>query len=329
MDQTLRKSIGLLWGLTFVDGRGTRMTDDTYQDQIVQPHDWAWMHFALADHRARRFIEMYESVPKTVRAIMLSTETRPQIHLGQGCTYGILPDIERGFEGETLGLGHVLFWFDARQLITARHHPMRVAGEVRDAAEEGDLLTSPADAFVKLNSRFMEIVEDRLGAIAHDLDHIEDALLSGRDGPDQSTLGPLRLEVSRYHRAFLALKNALHRAINVRRSGGDEGPASQYLPLLMQELEDIDRDAGSLQERARLLYEEMDTRLAAVTNRSLRTLTILSTLILPATFVVGAFGMNLPNIPWANTHGGFWWATGLCVVVVALCYAALKRFRIL
>jgi zinc transporter len=101
------------------------------------------------------------------------------------------------------------------------------------------------------------------------------------------------------------------------------------LPELLQDAEDFDRDAGALQERARLLYEEMDTRLAAVTNRSLRILTILSTLILPATFIVGAFGMNLPAIPWANTHGGFWWATGLCVAVVVGCYVALKRFRIL
>jgi len=328
MDQNLKKSIGLLWGLTFRDGRASRMTDDTYDEQIAAPHDWAWAHFALSDHRARRFLQLYEAAPAAARALLLSTETRPQIHLSAGCAYGILPDIERGFEGEMLGLGHVLFWFDAQHLITARHHPMRVASEVRDEAEEGLALPAPADAFVRLNALFMEIVEERIGLIAHELDHIEDALLSEREGLDQSALGPLRLEVSRYHRVFLALKNALHRAMNTRRGGGDN-PAAPHLPNLMQEVEDFDRDAGSLQERARLLYEEMDTRLAAVTNRSLRTLTILSTLILPATFVVGAFGMNLPNIPWANTHGGFWWASALCVLVVALCYAALKRFRIL
>jgi hypothetical protein len=39
--------------------------------------------------------------------------------------------------------------------------------------------------------------------------------------------------------------------------------------------------------------------------------------------------MNVPAIPWANDHGGFWWAIGLCAVVVAGCWAALKRFGIL
>jgi zinc transporter len=330
MDQILKKSPGLLWGLTFSDGRAARLTDENYDECTSKPHDWIWMHFALSDHRARRFLETFESGPASARTLLLSTETRPQIHLAAECAWGIIPDIERGFEEESLGLGFVLFWLDAHHLMTARHHPMRVAGEIRDQAEEGLALPTPAAALVKFNERFMDIVEERLAAIAHDLDHIEDMLLTGRDDLDQDLLGPLRLEVSRYHRSFLALRNAFYRTLNAR-GGGDVGgnPVWPHLPQLMQEVEDLDRDAGALQERARLLYEEMETRLSAITNRSLRILTILSTLILPATFIVGAFGMNLPNIPWANTHGGFWWATGLCIAVVVGCYVGLKRYRIL
>lgn len=329
MDQILKRSPGLLWGLTFANGKGTRLTEENYEDRTAAPHDWVWMHFALSDHRARRFLESFGSMPSAARNFLLSPETRPQLQLAPDCAYGVLPDIERDFGDVELGLGFILFWLDAHHLITVRHHPMRVAGEVRDDAEEGLLLPTPAAAFLKLNERFVEIVERRLVAIAHALDSFEDALLAGREDLSEDVLGPMRLEVSRYHRTFLALRNGLHRAMNARGGGATENPVWPYLPQLMQDVEDFDRDAAAAQERARLLYEEMDTRMAAVTNRSLRTLTILSTLILPATFVVGAFGMNLPNIPWANTHGGFWWATGLCIVVVGACYAALKRFRIL
>ncbi|HEY1962779.1 MAG TPA: CorA family divalent cation transporter [Rhizomicrobium sp.] len=329
MDQILKRSPGLLWGLAFADGKGARLTEENYDDSIAEPHDWVWMHFALSDHRARRFLESFEPMPQPARKFLLSVETRPQLHLAPDCAYGILPDIERDFEGVELGLGFILFWVDAKHLITTRHHPMRVAGDVRDDVEEGLLLATPTAALLKLQERFVEIVELRLVAIAHALDSFEDALLAGREDLGEDVLGPMRLEVSRYHRTFLALRNALHRAMNAKGGGGSENPVWPYLPQLMQDAEDFERDAAAAQERARLLYEELETRMAAVTNRSLRTLTILSTLILPATFVVGAFGMNLPNIPWANTHGGFWWATGLCFVVVGACYAALKRYRIL
>src|SRR5262249_38196318 len=155
--------------------------------------------------------------------------------------------------------------------------------------ENGLALAAPVDAFLALNERFVGIVGDRLSGIARGLDHIEDMLLSDREDIDRAALGPLRLEVARYNPTFLALKNALHRAANARVGGGGH-PVLPHLPHLMQEADDFNRDAAALQERARLLYEEMDTRLSAITNRSLRILTILSTLILPATFVTGAFG---------------------------------------
>jgi Mg2+ and Co2+ transporter CorA len=39
--------------------------------------------------------------------------------------------------------------------------------------------------------------------------------------------------------------------------------------------------------------------------------------------------MNLPQIPWAGSFGGFWWAIGLCAVVVGGCWFALKRYDVL
>jgi zinc transporter len=56
---------------------------------------------------------------------------------------------------------------------------------------------------------------------------------------------------------------------------------------------------------------------------------VISTLLLPPTFVVGAFGMNLNGIPWAGGHQGFWTAVGFCGLVVFLGWVALKRFRII
>lgn len=46
------------------------------------------MHFALSDHRARRFLEGFAVLPDAARAMLLSGETRPQLHLSSGCAYG-------------------------------------------------------------------------------------------------------------------------------------------------------------------------------------------------------------------------------------------------
>jgi zinc transporter len=80
-----------------------------------------------------------------------------------------------------------------------------------------------------------------------------------------------------------------------------------------------------LQERGRLLHEEIDTQINNATNRSMRALTIISTLLIPPTLVTGAFGMNLPGIPFEHSPSGFAVAAALCAVVVGGAMIILKR----
>jgi zinc transporter len=77
------------------------------------------------------------------------------------------------------------------------------------------------------------------------------------------------------------------------------------------------------------LYEEIGSRVADRSNRSLSALTVISTLLLPPTFVAGAFGMNVGGIPWSQNPQGFWAAMGLCAFLVPVGYIVLRRFRIL
>jgi zinc transporter len=52
-------------------------------------------------------------------------------------------------------------------------------------------------------------------------------------------------------------------------------------------------------------------------------------LFLPPTFVVGALGMNVGGLPWAQEHEGFWIAIGFCLALFGFSYWLLRRFRIL
>jgi zinc transporter len=320
------RPVGLLWGLAFRQSGAIRLRDETLSESLAQGCDWIWLHFGLSDHRARRMLQDFTAVPEAARLLLLGAETRPQLHLTQQCCYGVVPEIERDFEGETLGLGRLAFWLDGKRLFTTRLHPMLSVDEVRGEAEKGRAFAGPAEIFARIVAHFVELAETRLGKIAGQLDRFEDSVLADRG--DQSRLAPLRRELAGYHREFGALRTIVHRAAVSRHSAGESllGP---YLADLQQDVDNFHEDAVTQQERARLLYEEMDSRAAAATNRSVRALTIISTLLLPPTFVVGAFGMNLSGIPWTGHGAGFWWAIGLCAITVLASYMMLRRFRIL
>jgi zinc transporter len=69
--------------------------------------------------------------------------------------------------------------------------------------------------------------------------------------------------------------------------------------------------------------------MTSATNRTLRTLTVISTLLLPPTVIVGAFGMNLKGIPFESGNTGFWAACGVCAITVGAAYALLRRMDVL
>lgn len=323
----LDRCAGLMFGFLFKDGRASRLHDEVLAAGLAQGYDWVWLHLALADHRARRFLENFEEMPPDTRELLVSMEDRIQIHLTAQGGWGILPDLERDFDDESVGSGRLGFWLDGNRLLTVRRHPLRASNMLRDTVETGQLPEGPAQALAQHQEIFIGLVEKRLGHLARELAHIEDAVLADR-GDSGNALGPLRRELSRYGREFSSLRSAIHRATGARNVVAGS-PLLEHLPLLQQESEDFERDVSALSDRARLLYEEIETRIASTTNRSLSALTVISTLLLPPTFLVGAFGMNLEGIPWARHHSGFAFVFGLCLLMVAGGYIVLRRFRIL
>jgi zinc transporter len=330
MNAPLERCAGLVFGFLFhgPEGRAQKVSDESLADHLGHGHDWTWLNLALADHRAHRFLENFTDMPVEARALMLAPEDRIKIHLTTTGAYGLLPDIERDFADHSLGAGRLAFWFDAGHLITARRHPLRAVEQLRDAIEQGETVRGPAETLVRLQECFTELVEQRLAVLGRDLGQVEDAVLADRDHIGREVLGPLRRELSRYAREFSTLRAAIHRA-GTLRGAATGSPLMEHLPALQQQAEDFERDAGALQERARLLYEEIGSRVADKTGRSLSALTVISTLLLPPTFVAGAFGMNVGGIPWAQNPQGFWATMGFCAVLVFAGYLVLRRFRIL
>jgi zinc transporter len=317
-----------LWAYRFRHGVAQALTDQTLEHEPDCANGWTWAHFPLSDQRSRLYLESLHEVPAAARDLILRTEQRVQIQLSGQWAFGVLPDLERDLEGRATGAGRLLFALDGQRLITARRQALRVVDEVRREAERGALISSPAEAVVRLIERYVDFSEQRLHEAAEALDRVEDRMLGDHGEVDGLKLGPTRRGLSRDHREYLGLRSALHRAC-VPREDHRVALLPQHLPRLAQEAEDLDREAASLQERARLLHEELDTQITSATNRSMRALTVMSSLLIPPTLIVGAFGMNLSGIPFAGSTSGFVAASGLCLAVVAGAYWVLRRMRIM
>ncbi len=102
--------------------------------------------------------------------------------------------------------------------------------------------------------------------------------------------------------------------------------------LLRQSLEKFDeclQDLELVQERARLLQEEMAGRLEEAVNRNLYVLSVVTTVFLPITLITGIFGMNVGGLPWTETTIGFGAVSWLMLFTLIVTVIILRRQRFL
>jgi magnesium transporter len=86
----------------------------------------------------------------------------------------------------------------------------------------------------------------------------------------------------------------------------------------------------SLDDLRELATGLLDTHLSTVSNRvnlEVRALTVVATIFMPASLLAGIFGMNFHVMPWLERPAGFYYATGLMLVIAAIMLVLFWRRR--
>ncbi|HWA22060.1 MAG TPA: CorA family divalent cation transporter [Caulobacterales bacterium] len=316
----------VLWLFGF-DEHGLRARDPTPQALEPPAGGWLWLHLPLSDNRTRIFVDRLSAMPAAARETLLGPEQAPRFSWEDGWAFGLLSDFERDLGGQPTVPGRLRFAFNDRMLVTVRRHALFSPDQVRHAIGRREAIASPVDALEALCDHYGAAVRIKLDSIGMDLDRVEDHILDGALGPEAMKLGPARRESSRHHREMIAFRSAFQPLAQRREK---RCPSALYDAgqRIVQKLDEIDRDAASLLDRGRLLHDEIDTLTNSATNRSLRALTVISTLLLPPTVIVGAFGMNLKGIPYADSVFGFAAASGWCAASVAAACLILWRLGV-
>jgi zinc transporter len=98
---------------------------------------------------------------------------------------------------------------------------------------------------------------------------------------------------------------------------------------VVQRLAELEHELREMQERGRLLQEEIAAKLATETNNYLQAISVLTALFLPPTLIVGIFGMNIHGLPLTEDPEGFFWIMLASATCSAGAYWLLKRAPVL
>ena len=137
------------------------------------------------------------------------------------------------------------------------------------------------------------------------VDEVEDSLLAERVTRSRTRLGALRRVLVRLRRLLAPEPGALFRLLN-QPPGWVADEDVQELRHSTEEFSAVLADMTALQERIKLLQEEIAARVTEETSRSVYVLTMVTVLALPINMIAGLLGMNVGGVPLAEHAEGFW-----------------------
>ena len=321
---------GLLCGYLFLPGEGGQ---PIALDPAVEwlraaaaegRRGFVWLHFNLADASAEKWIEANLSpAPEFFEALHAGSRST-RIEHAQDSLIAVVNDVAYEFSFDPSEIETLWLSVDERVAISARVHALRSIDRLRQAVKEGCRF----DSTVALLNHLMNDQGDVLVRIVREatvqVDAIEDSLLVGRLKHKRTDLGRLRRVLVRLQRLLAPEPGALFRLLR-------EPPrwvAAQDLDELRQSTEEFSlviRDLAALQERIKMLQEEIAAQVGEQTNRSVFTLTVVTVLALPINIMAGLFGMNVGGIPLSQNPHGFLLIT--LIVVGFTAVAGWLAFR--
>lgn len=320
---------GCLWIIRFdAQGRGAPGRIEDYETLGRSPEGFVWLHMDLTDVRARPLLGRLAALSDSAREALCDPVDHQYLEYSEGLMSGALLDHERTLAGPASRFDYLRFAIGERFVVTARRRPMSSVEAARGAIARGIPVESPLALFELMATHLVDELSRMANDVGAAFDKTEDLVIDGRGRQARPVLGAGRRDAVRLSRQVGGLVSTLARLEDIVDDPDDarDNELREMAARLVQHTESLGRDMQALQDRARLLQDELNAILNLETNDRLYVLTVVTTLLLPATFVTGFFGMNLKNLPFAENDEGVIYATLVCVVAAGAVLLLMRRW---
>jgi magnesium transporter len=130
-------------------------------------------------------------------------------------------------------------------------------------------------------------------------------------------------ELFSFKKAAISLKDTIVKLEKVEIKGIDIKYFSEVKEQTLNLISNIDFELQELESKINLIFSIQGHRL----NEVMKTLTILSVVFIPLTFLAGIYGMNFENMPELKSQNGYFILLGVMVIITIMAVWYFKRKR--
>lgn len=279
-----------------------------------------WLHFNLNDARARDWIANCHWLAQESRDAFLSTDHSIRVETSGNGFFLVLSE---AYADDHTSFGVLHVYIDDRCILTGRRHPLGALRLLRSDLAASHPITTTSGLFIRLIEHSASTFAKTVLGFADLIDDMEERVFS-EHYREVTSLGQQRLLMARVRRQRSATRQVLTDALDHLPPWWGK-KATSGLRRVISRLTSAAQDLDLAADRARLLNEEIDSRMAKATNRNLYFVSVAAALFLPITLISGVFGMNVGGLPWVETERGFLWVMGCMLASVIIVTWVLRR----
>jgi magnesium transporter len=287
-----------------------------------------WIIAGLEEFRQIKAISDFYGVHHLIIEDFFNTAHLPKFEIFEDYYFLTLKFIDYSSDDEDYKLHHTSLILKGNSLLCfTESRGNHVIEDVKTRIQEsiGYIRTRGADY---LFYRIIDLMVDQyLGAVSiirNKIDELEDNTVEGDTTDITTQVLEIKRKISSVRRIATPLREEIIRIKNTATDLVNPISSTYFQDIL----DHLNSSIASLESFRDILTDLMELRLAQVShsmNQVMKTLTVVSTLFIPLTFLAGVYGMNFNYLPEKDWKYGYLYFWAFCFVVVAFMLYYMRK----
>lgn len=319
---------GLLYG-RILDGHGGGR-DITWEEvqnwSPAKSGEVLWLHFDRTVPAVPAWLLSDLKLPEPTVEFLVSNETQPRAFHEDGALVAVLRGVNFNPGAKPEDMIAMQVWADQHRVITLRRRRLQTPRDVLAMIDAGHGPKTAGGLVTELMEQLVSKVSKAILDMNEKLDHLEkldveddfDAALDDIAVIRRNCLA-LKRHMSPQHEALIAIG----REAPSWMSEHNKRDVREVIARLHRYLGDLDVS----KESALLIQDDLDSRAASQSNKTMYMLSIVAAIFLPLSFITGLLGINVGGMPGVEDHNAFWVTVIALVVLLVIQIVIFRRLK--
>lgn len=274
-----------------------------------------------------RFAELYQ-INSLALEDMLNPDHRPKIEFFENNILVILKMVSNDGSGRLVS-EQVSVLLGPNYVLAIQEQPGDLFDPIRERIKNsiGRIRNMQADY---LAYALLDIIVDNylvvLEGISEDLEDLEMLLIKGSEEFDTRDVHDLKMQLSYLHKVAWPLRE-LANSLNKTETPLIRPESRIYYADMYDHTVRVLETTETLREVSKGVSELHIANISLKMNEIMQTLTIISTIFIPLTFIAGIYGMNFENMPELKWQYGYFGVIGIMFIIAVIMVRLFRRRR--